>query len=292
MLTNSIWGDIKYQFSYGNAAVKLIFANVGVFIALGILKLVCFLIQNLALYEMLSHYLMVPASVQGFIRQPWTVFTYMFTHEGILHILFNMLWFYWFSEIFVLFIGDKKIFPLYVLGGLVGAAIYIAAYNLIPVFKPQAESSAMLGASASVMAIVFGAVALSPNYEMRLFIFGDVKIKYIAFISLLLDIMNIPYGNAGGYIAHIGGAATGFAYIKLLQSGTDLAAPFALIGNVFKRKPAVRLTHKSETKASSKQVPTDDIQERLDAILDKISRSGYESLNKEEREFLFQYSNK
>jgi len=293
MLTNSIINDIKYQFRYGNIVVKIIFANVGVFLALGIFNLICYFAQANVFYGTIVSKLEMPASLHTLLYQPWSVFTYMFMHEGFFHILFNMLWFYWFGEIFVLFLGEKKVLPVYILGGLAGALIYLLAYNIIPVFKPQADASLMLGASASIMAVVFGAVALSPDYEIRLFLFGNVRIKYVALISLLLDIINIPYGNAGGYIAHIGGAIAGYYYIKLLQSGTDIFAPFAAIGNLFKPKPKVRVTHKSEGfKSAPRQTMSDDEQKKVDGILDKISRSGYDSLTADEKEFLFNYSKK
>lgn len=290
MLTNSIWGDIKYQFSYGNAAIKLIFANVGIFLIVAIFKLVCVVAQVSGVYTLILHYLQIPANPLVLMYQPWSAFTYMFLHEGVLHILFNMLWLYWFSEIVILFIGDKKILPIYILGGLAGAAIYVLIYNTIPYFKQMMPGSYMLGASAGVLAIVWAAVALSPDYEIRLFIIGNVKIKYVALFSIVLDVISIPYGNAGGYIAHIGGALMGYWYIRILQGGTDLAAPFTAIGNLFKPKPVVKLTHKSETKVAGKPIPSDKVQEKLDAILDKMNESGYDSLSKEEKDFLFRYS--
>ena len=290
MLTNSIWGDIKYQFTYGNAAIKLIFANVGIFLIVVLFKLVCIVAQVPNLYVLIINYLKVPASLGTLLYQPWSLFSYMFLHEGVMHILFNMLWLYWFSEIVILFLGDKKILPIYIMGGLAGAGLYILMYNTIPYFKGAMPIAYMAGASAGVMAIVWAAVALSPDYEIRLPILGNVKIKYIAIVSILIDIISIPQGNAGGHIAHIGGALMGYWYIRILQGGTDLAAPFTAIGNVFKPKPVVKLTHISETKVAGKPIPSDKVQEKLDAILDKMNESGYDSLSKEEKDFLFRYS--
>ena len=290
MLTNSIWGDIKYQFTYGNAAIKLIFANVGIFLIVVLFKLVCIVAQVPNLYVLIINYLKVPASLGTLLYQPWSLFSYMFLHEGVMHILFNMLWLYWFSEIVILFLGDKKILPIYILGGLSGAGLYILMYNTIPYFKGAMPVAYMAGASAGVMAIVWAAVALSPDYEIRLPILGNVKIKYIAIVSILIDIISIPQGNAGGHIAHIGGALMGYWYIRILQGGTDLAAPFTAVGNLFKPKPAVKLTHISETKVAGKPIPSDKVQEKLDAILDKMNESGYDSLSKEEKDFLFRYS--
>jgi hypothetical protein len=220
----------------------------------------------------------------------------MFLHTSVLHVLFNLLWFYWFGKIFVLYFGDKKILPLYLIGGLCGALLYILAFNLIPVFQAGLEDSHMMGASASVLAIVFAAATLNPDYEVRLLFLGIIRIKYIAIVPLLIDILMIPHGNAGGYIAHVGGALSGYLYIKALQSGFDIGAPFKMlfdwVANLFKRKSKVKMTYKNtEWKSSPKSKVSDD-QKRVDEILDKISRSGYDGLTKEEKDFLFHYSNK
>ncbi len=297
MLSNSIVDDIKYQFRFGNMVMKLIFVNIGVFLFLAIFHLFSFLFQSFGVYNFLLLHLEIPASVPLLLHQPWTVFTYMFLHEGFFHILFNMLWFYWFGEIFVLFLGDKKVLPLYIIGGLTGALFYILAFNFIPAFVPSVDRSFMLGASASIFAIVFAAATLSPDYEVRLLFFGSVRIKYIALVALILDIINIPNGNAGGYIAHLGGALSGHLYIKFLQGGMDIGHPFSRIFgkmvSVFKRKKGVKVSYKNVEAASPpKPARKSSDQDRIDKILDKISRSGYDSLTKEEKDFLFHYSNK
>ncbi len=286
MLTGSIIGDIKYQFQYGNMVMKLIFINVGVFLLFGLFNLFSFLFQSYSLYQFILLKVETSASLHILMYQPWSVFTYMFLHVQIFHILFNMLWLYWFGEIFVLYLGDKKVLPLYIIGGLSGALIYILAYNLIPVFKPVAETLYMLGASASIFAIVFAAATINPDHEIGLILIGPVKIKYVALISLLLDVINIPYSNAGGYIAHVGGALSGFLFIKALQSGFDIT-------KIFTRKPKVKVAYKSDTaKSTNGQARGNGEQEKVDEILDKIARSGYDSLTKEEKDFLFHYSKK
>jgi len=286
MLTGSITGDIKYQFRYGNMVVKLIFVNIAVFVVLGFFNLLGFLVQSSSLYEFVLLKLQVPASLHNLLYQPWSVFTYMFMHTQFLHILFNMLWLYWFGEIFVLYLGDSKVLPLYITGGLAGALTYILAYNLLPVFRPAVEVSYMLGASASIYAIVFAAATINPDHELGLMFIGPVKIKYIALVSLLLDIITIPYVNAGGYIAHVGGALSGFLFIKGLRSGFDVTG-------IFKRKRKVKVSYKSNEAQRSAGMPrgTGD-QEKVDEILDKIARSGYDSLSKDEKDFLFHYSKK
>ncbi len=297
MLTNSITNDLKYHFRHGNMVMKLIFVNTGVFIFFGLFYLLSFLIQNNSAYQFLLMKLEMPASVNTLLHQSWSIFSYMFLHTGLFHFVFNMLWLYWFGEIFVLYLGDKKILPLYLLGGLAGAAIYLLAYNLLPVFKPNVNVSFMLGASASIFAIVFAAATLAPDYEIKLTIFGIIRIKYIAVFSLLLDVITIPYGNAGGYIAHIGGALCGFFFIKSLQGGFDWSSSinklFDPVSSVFKRKSNIRVTYKNiDYKKSNTSGMGKDEQVYVDEILDKIARSGYDSLTKEEKDFLFNYSKK
>ena len=296
MLTGSITNDIKHQFHYGNMVMKLIFVNAGVFLFFGILYLISFITQNTSFYNLLLHQLEMPASLGSLLHQPWSVFTYMFLHTAFFHALFNMLWFYWFGEIFVLYLGDKKILPLYIFGGIAGAITYLLAYNLLPVFKPQVDVSMMLGASASIFAVVFAAATIAPDYEIRLMFIGTVRIKYVAIVSLLLDVINIPYGNAGGYIAHVGGALSGYLYIKSLQGGLDFASPFTKIfddvANLFKPKSNIKVTYKNETINSESSSRSKNEQQRVDEILDKIARSGYDSLTKDEKDFLFNYSKK
>lgn len=228
----------------------------------------------------------------------------MFVHEGFFHIIFNMLWLYWFGEIFVLYLGDKKILPLYLLGGFCGAIFYVVSFNLIPVFKANVDSAVLIGASASVLAIVFGAVALNPSHQVRLILLGNVQIKYIALFMLLIDVISIPRGNAGGYIAHLGGAFCGWLFIRALRNGIDVALPITKVTKAVSapfedKKPTKKLVsprvqHIQEftTKYSISAKESPGEQEQLDSILDQISRSGYDSLSESDKKFLFDYSNK
>jgi membrane associated rhomboid family serine protease len=289
MLTGSIIGDIKYQFRYGNMVVKLIFVNIAVFVFFGLLLLISYLTQSSTFYNYLLNELQVTASLHALLYQPWSAFTYMFLHVNVFHILFNMLWLYWFGEIFILYLGDKKILPLYIIGGLGGALLYILSYNLFPVFKPVVNHSYMLGASASIYAIVFAAATLNPNHEIGLILFGNVKIKYVAVVSLLLSVLTIPHDNPGGGIAHLGGALTGYLYIMGLRSGFD---PLGSVAKLFKRKPKVKVGYRNTDSKVTPPPRSKGEQEKVDEILDKIARSGYDSLSKEERDFLFNYSKK
>jgi len=293
MLTGSIIGDIKYQFRYGNMVVKLIFVNLAVFAFFGLFYLFSFFAQSDSLYQLVLKEFEAPASLHQLLRQPWSVFTYMFLHVAPLHVIFNMLWLYWFGDIFVLYLSDKKVLPLYIIGGLGGVIIYLLAYNLLPVFKADIPFAYLLGASASIMAIVFAAATLNPDHEISLILIGAVKIKYVAVFSLLLDIITIPYSNAGGYLAHVGGALTGYLFITGLRSGFDISAIPGKFTGLFKRKPAVKVSYKNTGgNMTSSTTRSKGEQEKVDEILDKISRSGYDSLSKEERDILFNYSKK
>ena len=297
MLTGSIIGDIKYQFRYGNMVIKLIFVNIAVFVFFSLFHLISFLAQTTALYDLVLLKLQAPASFLTLARQPWSIFSYMFLHEAFLHILFNMLWLYWFGEIFVLYLGDKKVLPLYIIGGLSGALFYMLAYNFIPVFKPAMQDSHMLGASGSIYAIVMAAATINPEHEISLLFIGRIKIIWLALISLFLGLITIPYDNAGGNIAHLGGALSGFLYIKSLRGGFDIVSPFnnffAWVATVFKPRPKVKVTYKNPTRSTAETKSREgNEQEKVDEILDKIARSGYDSLSKDEKDFLFHYSKK
>lgn len=289
MLTNSIINDIKYWIRYGNMVTRLILVNVAIFLPLAFLNVGSHAMESFWLHNLIIGKIGVPASWQALLYQPWSVLTYMFAHEDIFHVVFNMLTLYFFGEIFVLFLGDGKVLPLYILGGLAGALIYVLAFNLFPGFAAKVSFTYLIGASASIYAIVFAAATLSPDYEMRLILLGNVRIKWIAVGALLLGLLAIPKGNAGGYISHLGGAIVGYLYIKALQSGVRVSNPF----NGSKSSKNVKLTYRSNVeKTPENKARTNSEQARIDEILDKITRSGYDSLTKEEKDFLFHYSKK
>lgn len=293
MLTNSVFDDLRYWLRYGNIVIKLIAVNVALFLVLIIASLITehsFLSQNLL------NYVGVPADVILLAHRPWTLISYMFMHGGLVHIIFNMIGLYWFGEIFVLYLGERRVIPLYILGGLAGALIYLATFNLVPAFKPNVASSVLIGASGSIFAIMFAAVAINPEHKVSLLLFGEVKISYIALGALLIGVINMINGsNQGGVMAHLGGALFGYIYIKALHSGTDIGNPVTKpiegLKDLFSRRRKIKMTHKASSYVS-KDAPGQDEQEQIDRILDKISRSGYDSLSKEEKDFLFNYSKK
>ena len=293
-----------------SALLYLIGINIVVWLVLFIVQLVGFLFNADSLtasgmgytpwVDVVVNWLAVPSSLHVIALKPYTIFTYMFLHVEFMHILFNMLWFYWFGQIFLEFLSGRQMITTYILGGLAGAFIFILAYNLFPVFEKALPVSIALGASASVLAIVVCVSAFVPDYTVQLIFLGSVKIKYIAIVSVILDITMIRSGNAGGHFAHLGGAMWGLSYAMMLKKGIDPAKLFSLKwisglqpGN-YSRNTRFKKVHVSPRPVN------DDIynqqraekQKQIDIILEKISRSGYSSLTKDEKEFLFKTSNK
>ncbi|MDZ4844942.1 MAG: rhomboid family intramembrane serine protease [Chitinophagales bacterium] len=297
----SIWQDIKSEFN-NSIISRIIIINVVVFLLLNIVNVIIFLsnpdrsISETVTGNMLS-WIMLPADTMDLLKRPWTLLTHMFTHYQIFHLLFNMLWLYWFGRIIQEFVGNKKILPLYIYGGLAGAVLLIIAYNIFPGLNPDLPYVKALGASAGVMAIVVAAATLVPDYTVFLFFFGAVRIKFIALFLVILDLVSIPDPNSGGHIAHLGGMLFGYIFIKQLQVGHDWSKPFNnfldWIANLFTKRKQPRVVYKTETRQPKKSRPADfsgDQQQRVDEILDKIKHSGYDSLSKEEKEFLFKVS--
>ena len=210
--------------------------------------------------------------------------------------IFNMLWLYFLGQLFMQFLGERKLHSVYLAGGIAGAALYIICYNVFPVFANVKSSAIALGASASVMAVVVGIGTYSPNFSIRLMFLGDVKLKYIAMFSFVMDLISISNSNSGGHIAHIGGAALGFFFAKQWKQGNDITAWAAnsldFVVAIFKpRKPKMKVKYKRESTTSyDYNSRKKDEQAEVDTILDKISRSGYDSLSKREKEILFKAS--
>ena len=293
----NIWDGIKDSFKEGSHLTKLIYINFGVFLIVKIVGLFTYLFNlEISQVPFLVYWLSVPAETSALLGRPWTVFSYMFLHEGFLHILMNMLWLFWFGRIFLGYLDQKKLLSIYIIGGLTGAATYIFAYNLFPVFEDVRFGSYALGASASVMAVVIATVVYAPNHIIRLMFIGSVKIKHIAIFFIVTDILSIPNGNAGGHLAHLGGAFYGWLFISQLRKGKDISSGFNYMMDSFfglfkrnKMKVSYKNTKTMDDKEYNKSKKTN--QEQLDKILEKIAKSGYDSLSKEEKEILFKSSN-
>lgn len=278
--------------------IRLIVINVVIFLILIAINITRLFGINIT--ESVVGYLAVPAQLDILAIRFWTPLTYMFVHDykDFLHILFNMLMLYWFGRIFLTYFSSKNLGSLYLLGGLAGAIIYILAFNTIPVLIGMNEIP-MVGASASVMAIIFATAFYRPNQEISLFIFGRIKIIYIALILFVLDFIGIGnLSNPGGHIAHIGGAITGYIYAKRYIQGQDITKwvnkLVDSIVDLFKPRPSRKMKVKqSKTKTDyeyNRRRHNDS--EEIDRILDKIKASGYTSLSADEKKRLFDASNK
>lgn len=294
--------EFKQAFSrYNNAHVQLIIINVVVFVALAVFMVFAILTGFGDIFEAIHRQFSIPPTLSEYVTRPWTIITYMFTHDlsDFLHILFNMLFLYWFGRLFVEYLGSDKLIALYILGGVAGAAFYLLAYNTVPYYIERATTfGGMVGASAAVNAIIVGTATLLPNYTFFLLFFGPVRIKYIAAVFVFLSFLGTVGTNAGGNIAHLGGALIGFIYMKQLQSGINwgswITATLDWFKDLFKARPKVKVTYRKDAGSAQKKgsgKPSVS-QDELDAILDKISAGGYESLTKDEKEKLFNASKK
>ena len=289
----SFVSEIKQSFKQGNMLTKLIYANVFVFLFVKIVEVISFISQTDFINPLVS-ILSVPSQFINLPLRFWTPLTYMFLHQGFLHVLFNLLWLYWIGLIFVDFLNEKRFLAVYIFGGLSGAALYLLAFNTIPVF--QNSTGYLLGASASVMAIVFAITMYVPDYTLYLFLIGPVKLKWLALVLIIIDIIMLTDGNPGGHIAHLGGALYGIYWGYRLKQGKDITKWLTggSLSKIFKVKPNVKL-HYSNDRNTSNQTesqPSTIDQKVVDRILDKIAKSGYESLTSTEKEQLFKASNK
>ena len=296
---------LKYQFDSAPALKRLIYINVGAFIAVHLVSVILMLF-NIDTLHWLS-FIEVPSSLSIIPYRIWTLVTYMFVHYDLWHILFNMMWLYWFGTIFIQFYTPKHLGVLYVLGGLAGAALYLFSYNVFPYFA--GKEGMMCGASASIMAIVFATTLRVPNYKINLMFIGSVSLKYIALITILIDLMSMTSANAGGHFAHIGGAIMGVIFAMSWNRGKDILRPINKILDKLVtawRAPHIKIrqpkkhtytrTHSSDTAPHTHRRPETDSEylarkkreaEEIDKILDKVKKSGYAALTTEEKQRLF-----
>jgi membrane associated rhomboid family serine protease len=297
---SSIWDDLKQQFSQGNMITRIILVNVAVFVVINLVLVFSGGFHDPAVYNKIIRPLSFDSDWFYNITHLWGIFTHMFLHVDFWHIIWNMLLFYWFGRIVGDLIGDRRILPLYLLGGLFGAFVYFVFANLT-------TPNHAIGASAAVTAIIMVAGVIAPDYIMRLILIGDVRLKYIVAVILLINVIGAGgINNTGGYVAHLGGAFFGYLFATQLRNGNDWSIPVnnlldkftALFRNVTtQKKRGPRVAYKNPnagnaTKPNSKREVSSSYQEQLDTILDKIKEKGYESLTEVEKEFLFNASKK
>jgi membrane associated rhomboid family serine protease len=292
-----VLNDLKLQYKMGDVTTKLIFWNVILFVVPNIV----FGFLNLFSIEIpYLNYLGLSNIFSTLIYKPWTLFSYSFFHNGFFHLVFNMLILNFVGKLFVTYFSQKQLLSLYILGGIFAGLVYMISYATLPLLAHQ--NALLTGASGSIMAVLVGVTYYAPTMNIRLFLFGNIKLWYFTTAILIIDLINLPLENTGGHLAHIGGAVFGVVYIKLVQNGTDLGLGLNkmidFFQNIFssKTKSPFKNIHrnpkpKHPPKKTSDVVTKSKIQQQIDDILDKISTSGYDSLSKDEKEFLFKSGN-
>ena len=265
------------EFKNANILYKLIYLNVGIFLLYNILSV----ISSLFILDVgpSLEKLILPSNTSTLIKQPWSIISYMFFHKTFIHLLFNMIWLHFAGKLFLDYFNEKQFFSTYILGGLCGGILFILSFNYLPAFEIANQNAKAMGASASVLAIMFAISTHIPNYRIQIPFIGMLQIQYLAIALIILAVISIPKGNAGGHIAHIGGALFGYIYAKQLNKGIDISKNLYQLINIVSLKNIFK-----------KQNKTKKNQTKIDTILEKISKSGYSSLNKQEKEILFNAS--
>jgi len=309
----NIGNEIKNSFKRSDNLAKLIYVNLAVFVIAGLVSIVLGLF-NIENADYLS-YLKMPASLPLFFSRFWTIFTYMFLHAGFIHIIFNVIFLFWSGRFFLAYFNEKQLVGLYLIGGIAGGIFYLLFYNIFPFFENLKENSHLLGASASVLAILAASATTAPRAEINIPFVGNIKLIYIATVLIIIDLLSIaPLDkneyiahlndsanfNFGGHIAHLGGAFTGCLFAVMIKNGKDLTAPLNKILDFFvnnlksksqEKKPKFTYTYGKnidyEYNLRKKQE-----NEEIDAILDKIKKSGYDNLTAAEKKRLFEQSQK
>lgn len=280
----NIIDDLKLQYRTGGITQQLIFWNVGIALVLFILGAFTHDFFN-AIIDWLS----LSSESSEFVFKPWTFLTYAFVHANFWHLLFNMIVLNFSGRLFMTYFTQKQFFGLYLLGSIFAGAVFVISYLILQ------DVSRLVGASGAIMAVLIAAATYAPFSEIRLLLIGNVKLWHIAIVLLVLDLIQVPMSNTGGHLAHLGGALFGFLYIKLLQNGTDLSQPVSNVIDYFvtlfrprKATPFKKVHRNVNPQPKAQPKPQKDLtQQQIDDILDKISKSGYDSLTKEEKEFLF-----
>lgn len=293
--SGSLWGGLKQSFRKGTSLTKLIYLNIGLFLSIKIVH-VLFVLGGYpdASYSIFLDNLGLPAYWEFVLYKPWTIITYMFTHFSFFHLLFNMLWLYWFGSFFLNHFTQRELTGVYLSGGLSGALVYLLCYNLLPFFRTSLLSTTAIGASASVMAVVFAVCCYLPQQRIYIFLIGSIKLIHLALFTAVIDLLSIPSANAGGHLAHLGGALFGYLFIVAIRHrinpATGIASFFQKIGRLFSGKPRMQVRYRKPVSQMNDREYNEykkEKDERINRILDKISKSGYESLTREEKQILF-----
>ena len=294
----SFISDLKSRFHRGDINVQLIYINVGVFVVTTLVS-VFLRLFNIGDASWMN-FMTLPASIPEFLKQPWSLLSYMFLHADPLHLLFNMLWLYWFGQLFLSFFSARHFRGLYLLGGICGGLFYMLALNVFPYFTPYIYISTLLGASASVLAIVVATAVREPEYRVNFMFVGTVRLKYVALFMVVTDLLFVTSGNGGGHIAHLGGALAGWWFAWSLRKGKDvtkwingvLDGCSGVWSKLSSKKPKMKVSKGGRAADYDYNARKKQQSEEIDRILDKLKKSGYGSLTTEEKKRLFDASKK
>lgn len=290
---SSILDDLKLQFRSGDVTIRLIFLNLALFV---IPFVVVAILSMFGIRFDFLKYVSLSSFPEDLLWKPWSLITYAFFHAGIWHILFNLIMLNFSGRLFLTFFTQKQLLGLYIVSAIFAGIVYLFCYMFFPALSGLRVS--MVGASGAVMAILFATTAYSPHMPLRLFLFGNVKLWHIATVLIIIDLIQLPAGNTGGHLAHLAGAFFGYFFIRQLKAGNDIVSwmsnALESVGDMFsgkRKKQPFKAVHRNPVKPSPKTtsriVTKDKKQQQIDEILDKISKSGYDSLTKEEKDFLF-----
>ncbi|MCK5637093.1 MAG: rhomboid family intramembrane serine protease [Flavobacteriaceae bacterium] len=274
--------NLKQKYLIGNIVEKIIFINVAIFIVTYLFNTLSFLFKSEG--NFIINWFALSPHLNTIIFKPWTIISYGFIHSGFFHILFNLLFLYYIGNLFLDYFSKKQFLVYYLLGIISGGIIYLLSYNYLPALKTQ--ETVLVGASAGVTAILVGIASHIPNYVLRFRFIGGIKLLYIAIAFIALDLIQIPNGNAGGHLAHIGGAIIGYLLTVYLNQGKGIIEWFENLFISKKQKP-LKTVYKNKQPYKSNINNPKGQQIKIDRILDKISKSGYDTLTKDEKDFLF-----
>lgn len=295
----SFWDNITTKYKQGTIVTRLIFVNTGIFLVLRLTMVF------LGLFKVegdgFMDFLQMPSSLPQLLITPWTIFTYMFVHLDLMHILFNMLWLFFFGGMFLRWFSPRQLGGLYVIGGLAGALFFGVFYNLLPAF--EGVNASLMGASASILALGIAVAFYRPDEPVPLFLLGTIKLKWLAIAMLVMDLLSLNGSNAGGSLAHLGGAVAGLLFGWSLRRNIDMTHwinPFIDgLTTLFRPRPKMKVTYRRSKSEQANKAPDVDQDyrdkkkaemDRLDSILDKIKKSGYDSLSAQEKQQLFESS--
>lgn len=304
-----IINDLTNRFRNENIAGKYIYVNIGVYLAIALAGIFATLFGITPVINEAVRMLELPAEAMQLLYRPWTIITYMFLHAGLMHILLNMIALYWFGRIFLNFYSTRHFAGVYFLGGIIGGVFFVLAYNLIPYFEAHSTDTHLVGASAAVLAVVVASAVRTPDYTVNIVFFGTMRLITLAAITVIASIILLSSENAGGNIAHIGGAFAGWLFATMLNKGRDLSSGINSAGemvynlwskakNLFNRRRTIKFTRNKKSEASTGKHAADYEynarkkvnEDEMNRILEKVKKSGYSSLSEEEKRRLFDAS--